>query len=205
MQTASIPLTVILCGSAVLMVSATLARLDVTPPDGAAVVADEGADGELERAPASLAGDLLVAAPDLQDPYFAGTTIYLLAHDDSGAVGLVLNRPRDTGERHLPLFDGGPVGHGTVVALVSDASRGIEVEPGVYASADLPILDSVLHGSTLGRVFIGYAGWGPGQLERELAGGAWQVAPASPEDVLGAPPLDVDVIEAPQQGCATPY
>ncbi len=197
MQSASVPLTVILCGSAVLMVSGTLARLDAEPPDqSVAAVGEEGIDGELEGEQASLAGDVLFAAPGLDDPYFAGTAIYLVAHDESGALGVVLNRPRDMGERDLKLFDGGPVGQDRVIALHDDPSRGVEVEPGIYAAADPSVIDDVLHGGTFGRVFVGYAGWGPGQLDRELAEGAWLVSEATAISVLG--------VRAPTD-CPTPY
>lgn len=197
MQTASLPLTVILCGSAVLMVSGTLARLDAAPPDDSgAMIVEEGLDGELEGEQSSLAGDVLFAAPNLDDPYFAGTAIYLVGHDESGAFGVVLNRPRDMRAREPQLFDGGPVGQNRVIALHADPSRGVEVEPGIYAAADPAVIDGVLSGRTAGRVFVGYAGWGPGQLDRELAEGAWLVSEASAVTVLGVrPPAD----------CPTPY
>ncbi len=193
MQTASLPLTVILCGSAVLMVSGTLTRLDVEDAmreQAAAAALDQGGDGEPERAAPSLKGDLLVAAPDLSDPYFAGTVIYLLAHDESGALGLVINRPRDVSDGRFTIYEGGPVAVPRVLTLHSDPHRGMEIEPGVYVAADSTIVDDVLKGAVPGRVFVWYAGWGPGQLERELAEGAWSVAPAEAGDVLGVAPRD---------------
>lgn len=191
MQHASLPLTVILCGAAVLMVSGTLARLDVPPPALDEVAAEqliaeeEGADGEQEGACPSLAGDVLFAAPGLDDPYFGGTAIYLVAHDESGALGVVLNRPRDPGNNGVPIFEGGPVGQDRVVVLHADPTRGVEVEPGIYVAADPSIIEAVIHGDTFGKVFVGYAGWGPGQLERELSEGAWLVSEASGATVLG--------------------
>lgn len=191
MQHASLPLTVILCGAAVLMVSGTLARLDVPPPAADEVAAqqliadEEGADGELEGDHPSLAGDVLFAAPGLDDPYFGGTAIYLVAHDESGALGVVLNRPRDTNNNEAPIFEGGPVGRDRVVVLHDDPARGVEVEPGIYVAADPSIIEAVIHGDSFGKVFVGYAGWGPGQLERELSEGAWLVSEASGVTVLG--------------------
>lgn len=200
MQHASIPLTVILCGAAVLMVSGTLARLQVAPPSPDELVAetlladDEGEDGEAEGDGASLAGDVLFAAPALDDPYFGGTAIYLVAHDESGALGVVLNRPRDLGGNEAPIFEGGPVGRDRVVVLHDDAARGVEVEPGIYAAADPSIIEAVIHGDTLGKVFVGYAGWGPGQLERELSEGAWLVSDATAVTVLGVRPTWSSVV-----------
>lgn len=194
MQSASVPLTILLCGSAVLMVSGTLTRLDVEEAMEARAAAlaadvgqDEGQDGELEGETLPLAGEMLVAVPTMEDPYFAGTQIYLLAHDESGALGLVVNRPRPSSDDRFTIYEGGPVAQVRVLALHEDPRRGVQVEPGIYAAADSSVIDDVLHGEVRGRVFIGYAGWGPGQLEREMAEGAWTVAPASDVDVFGAP------------------
>lgn len=175
-----------LCGAAVLMVTGTLARLEVAPPAPVDLLAsDEDFEGELEGEPLFLAGDVLFAAPGLEDRYFAGTAIYLVAHDESGAFGVVLNRPRDRSNLEVPLFEGGPVGRDRVVVLHDDASRGVEVEPGIYAAADPSLIEDVIHGDAFGKVFVGYAGWGPGQLERELAEGAWLVSEATGVTVLG--------------------
>lgn len=195
MKDAPISLTVMLCGSAVLMVSGTLTRLDVeealearswlTAPAEAA--ADQGQDGELEGEAPSLSGDLLVAVPGLDDPYFADTVIYLLAHDESGALGVVLNQPRVVSDDRYTVYEGGPVALGRVLALHDQPNRGAEIEPGVYVAAEGGIVQEILQGQARGRVFIGYAGWGPGQLERELAEGAWRVAPGGATDLFGAP------------------
>ena len=202
MKDAPISLTVMLCGSAVLMVSGTLTRLDVeealearswlTAPAPAEAVADQGQDGELEGEAPSLSGDLLVAVPGLDDPYFADTVIYLLAHDESGALGVVLNQPRVVSDDRYTIYEGGPVAQGRVLALHDQPNRGAEIEPGVYVAAEGGIVQEVLQGQARGRVFLGYAGWGPGQLERELSEGAWRVAPGSATDLFGAPDEHAD-------------
>lgn len=202
MKDAPISLTVLLCGSAVLMVSGTLTRLDVeealearswlAAPEVDEATTDEGQDGELEGEAPFLTGDLLVAVPGLDDPYFADTVIYLLAHDESGALGVVLNQPRVVSDDRFTIYEGGPVAMGRVLALHDQPNRGAEIEPGVYVAADGYIVDEILHGQARGRVFLGYAGWGPGQLERELAEGAWRVAPGSAADVFGAPSEHAD-------------
>jgi putative transcriptional regulator len=155
-----------------------------------------------------LRGRLLVAAPPLVDPNFDRTVVYLLEHGSEGALGLVLNRPGDTELREaLPdwsalaaeppvVFAGGPVSPESVIALarseVTDEREGwVPVGNGVgtvdlaRAPEDVPV---VLEGV---RVFVGYAGWAPDQLEEELEHGAWFVVDADLDDVFGAHPRDL--------------
>ncbi len=144
--------------------------------------------------PGTLAGSLLVATPLLADPSFTRTVVLLVDHDSTGAVGVVLNRP---GERPLqevaePLagaaaapaqvFLGGPVSPDLTVCL--------SAAPGLAAWTVLDLTDPPEMTGPL-RVFQGYAGWGPGQLEREVAEGAWWVLPASPQDVFCADPAQL--------------
>jgi putative transcriptional regulator len=149
----------------------------------------------------SMKGRLLVAAPGLSDPNFARTVVLLLEHSDAGALGLVLNRPSDTGvgealpewaplAAHPPVvFVGGPVAPATAVCLGrarADApTAGWEPVLDRVGTVDLnghpadlfPPVDEV-------RVFAGYAGWAGGQLEAEIAGGGWFVVDAEPDDAL---------------------
>ncbi len=135
----------------------------------------------------SLAGKLLVALPVLRDGIFDRTVVLLLNHDAEGAVGVVLNRPTTT---HLgdplpswePLaaepavvFVGGPVQPELAIAI----GRQGDVIDTVDLDSD-PALAQV--GSV--RVFAGYAGWSPGQLEDELAQQAWVVVDARPDDAF---------------------
>lgn len=156
----------------------------------------------------SLAGRLLVALPVLVDPNFARTVVLVLAADaDDGAIGVVLNRPSqtDVGEP-LPgwerlaaspgvVFVGGPVGATAAIGVARSTGLGsgdgwspvvgqlgtidLGTDPDEVASSG--VIDVV-------RVFSGYAGWGPGQLEEEIAEGAWLVVDAAPDDVLCADP-----------------
>ena len=154
--------------------------------------------------PASLRGRLLVATPVLRDGTFDRTVILLLEHGVDGAVGVVLNRPSDLdlagplpewrGAAAEPgvVFVGGPVAQGGAICLgraASVAATGWEAVVGPVGVVDLsrPAAD-VLGLVEEVRVFTGYAGWGTGQLEGELAAGAWLVVAAEPDDALSAAP-----------------
>ena len=149
----------------------------------------------------SLRGQLLVASPSLLDPNFRRTVILVLEHDDEGTVGLVLNRPSETtvADAIPPLTElvapadvvsvGGPVQPDAVSVLAEwddpDAAASIVfAEIGaIPAEAEL---EDVVAVTRRRRVFAGYAGWSPGQLEMELTEPSWIVAPAEPDDVFGS-------------------
>jgi putative transcriptional regulator len=146
----------------------------------------------------SLRGHLLIAGPSLLDPNFWRTVVLVGDHSEEGALGIVLNRSSETPvEEALPeltllaedlgaVHVGGPVQPSAVVVLADF------VDPD---AAETLVLDSVgflpseVEPDTLGelrraRVYAGYAGWGPGQLDGELEEGSWIVEPARPEDVF---------------------
>jgi putative transcriptional regulator len=138
-----------------------------------------------------LPGRLLVAAPLLSDPNFTRTVVLVLQHDEEGALGVVLNRPsEDDLGLHLPswgpsaceppfVFVGGPVEPSVAIGLEQ-----AEAPPEPTALPGVGMLDFDRDPAAAGpvRVFSGYAGWGPGQLEDELAEGAWLVVAAEPDD-----------------------
>lgn len=147
-------------------------------------------------------GRLLVATPMLGDDNFLRTVILLLEHGDEGAVGVVLNRPsplevleplpewrRLTPEPEV-VFVGGPVSRNSVIALARGRPDDIPDgtwEPiiGALGVVDLAQDPDVLGGGvTAVRVFAGYAGWGPDQLESEIVEGAWFVVDAHVDDVF---------------------
>jgi putative transcriptional regulator len=152
----------------------------------------------------SLAGRLLVAAPEMRDPRFVESVIYVVRHDDAGAMGVVVNRP--VGE--LPLARllersglsseslqgtllahwGGPVesGKGLVLHTPDYRTEGtVVVKERVALTASRKILEAMATSSGPRRSLfvLGYAGWGAGQLEDELARGSWVTASAD-ESVL---------------------
>lgn len=166
-------------------------------------------------AESSLTASLLIAMPQLQDPNFERTVMMIVQHDDEGTFGLVLNRPVDMSARELcaaldmhwggdpeaPLHWGGPVQPQTGWMLfahtdVSAASVDEEVEAdstalcdGIFFAGSLNVLRTVAEdppGDV--RLFLGYAGWGPGQLEGEMAQGVWLTAPTSREAVFDVEP-----------------
>src|SRR4029453_1886065 len=144
----------------------------------------------------SLAPTLLVAMPQLQDPNFSKSVVLLCEHREEGAMGLGINRCTDTraativkldpplaneGESGLPVWIGGPVdpARGWLL-LAENLGGGIEGRPGLYLSASRDLLRRRLETSSLAdrcRFLVGYAGWGPRQLDSELAASAWLTVP----------------------------
>ncbi|HWB01255.1 MAG TPA: YqgE/AlgH family protein [Pirellulales bacterium] len=142
--------------------------------------------------PPSLQGHLLVAAPELRDPNFYHTVVLLVQHGQQGALGLVLNRPTEATlsgvwkqvsdadcRRDDPMHIGGPV-EGPLMALhMLPAHSENEVLPGLHFCASRENLEQLVLTGGEARFFAGFAGWGAGQLEGELAEGAWRTVPAS--------------------------
>jgi putative transcriptional regulator len=150
----------------------------------------------------TLAGSFLVARHVLKDPNFRRTVVLLLQHGAAGAFGLVVNRPADvSGALPFPVFRGGPCPaegllmlHGQDDWVEPDEENPSQVAPGVFlgdAACLERATESPTDGATRYRVFVGYAGWGPGQLEGELASGAWAVARADGELLFDVPPGDL--------------
>ena len=153
-------------------------------------------------------GRFLVASPRLPDPRFAHTVVLLLEYDETGALGLVINRPtqlslRDALVNPLPksaghvVFSGGPVEHQRLIALLRSpaAVDGAEhVFGDVHASASMDTLRRMLerdgHAADV-QTYVGYAGWSPGQLDAEIARGDWIVTPADAASIFDTPPGDV--------------
>ena len=154
--------------------------------------------------PETLRGQLLVATPPLVDPNFDRSVVLLLEHGEEGALGIILNRPTDASlvavmpewHRHASapgvVFSGGPVAPEAVIAL---ARGGYDAAPGwVSVLGGIGTVDVGLDPSDLEfelselRVFVGYAGWGPGQLEAELDQEAWFVVATTPNDPFATDP-----------------
>ncbi len=157
-----------------------------------------------------LAPALLIAMPQLRDPNFFRSVVLLCEHGPGGAMGFVVNRPTETraaeavamepplsGDSGMRLWTGGPVEqHRGFLLLGDDPGRGDseEITVGFHLTASLAVLRDLLEatperlGHTRARLLLGYAGWGPGQLDNELAESSWLMAPADPALVFETPP-----------------
>ena len=146
----------------------------------------------------SLAGHFLVARPVLRDPNFHRSVVLLLQHGSVGAFGLVVNRKAKVTGLPFPVFVGGPckseglmILHGHLEWVErAEELKTRQVAPGIFIGdagslkrISEPPPDAVLRY----RLFTGNAGWGPGQLEAELATGAWSVTAASGEFLFDTP------------------
>jgi putative transcriptional regulator len=152
----------------------------------------------------STRGRLLVATPVIGDPNFDRTVILMIEHTDDGALGVVLNRATDVElPGHVPgwdllaaapavVFAGGPVEPEAVICLGSVRGSAPAWWHPIVGPVGVLELDQDPSevGDSIGalRLFAGYAGWGPGQLEGELDGAAWFVVDAEPTDVLADEP-----------------
>ncbi|MEZ5402361.1 MAG: YqgE/AlgH family protein [Bryobacteraceae bacterium] len=158
------------------------------------------AKAETHADPRDLAkGRLLIAARDLADPNFAETVVLLTGYGPDGAAGLVITRPSrltiaDLFERtesprgEERVWRGGPVQRTGMLALLR-AKRGPEgaqtVLPGIHLLTSRESLETAL-GTSEGtlKVFLGYAGWGGGQLEHEVELGTWHILNPRPDDIF---------------------
>lgn len=166
----------------------------------------------------SLTGRLLVATPALADPNFDRAVVLLLDHDEEGSLGVVLNRPTPVDVADIlegwgelagtpgVVFQGGPVSLDSALGVaVIPGDEAVSAAAGSRAGRQDPVGFRRVHGaiglvdleappellaSALGslRIFAGYSGWGPGQLETELADGAWYVVESEPGDVSSPDP-----------------
>jgi putative transcriptional regulator len=171
---------------------------------------DKAAQPPAKRSPAypiaitqPAAGVVLVASRQMLDQRFQHTVILLLAHDDTGTMGLIINRPTDLsladalpdlgakGAGHR-LFFGGPVALNTLMFLVRNPvplAQTTRVLDDIYVSSDRGTLEQLLgkRKATVLRLYFGYAGWGPGQLDAELASGSWQLFQADADTLFQEP------------------
>ena len=146
-----------------------------------------------------LTGQFLVASPAILDPNFRRAVVFITAHSDEGAVGLILNRRSDATvgdavpqlapvtDLDDPVYVGGPVNPEGVAVLAEFHDPD---EAGVVVIEDIGFVavddegDRVATQLGRARVFAGYAGWGPGQLEAELERDDWIIEPATADDVF---------------------
>lgn len=156
-----------------------------------------------------LTNQFLIAMPTLEDPNFTRTVTYVCAHNQEGAMGIVINRPLniELGEvlaqmqlesddpqvNARQVFQGGPVhrDRGFIIHRPArDWGSTIKVTDQIAISTSREILAAISQGAGPDDVLIalGYAGWGAGQLEREMAQNAWLSGPANLDIIFRAPP-----------------
>lgn len=157
-----------------------------------------------------LDGQFLIAMPGMEDGNFARAVVYICAHSDAGAMGFIINRPQPISfvdvllhlkmldqhdaimlpepTRAFPILSGGPVETGRGFVLHSDdfvSESSIPVSDDISLTATLDVIRAISEGRGPARatMLLGYAGWGAGQLENEIAGNGWLNCPAS-EDMI---------------------
>ena len=170
------------------------------------ILATLGAVNASAQTPAG--GMFLVATAEQRDPRFAESVILLLNYGREGATGIIVNRPTWVEPEALfpddaffrryrgAVYFGGPVARTSAIFLIRDGpmADGEPVVDGIFITADVDELRQNLPATAderTVRVYAGYSGWGPEQLDREIAAGAWQVAPASADRVFTAEPVEL--------------
>jgi putative transcriptional regulator len=158
--------------------------------------------------PEVIAPGFLLAMPQLRDPNFRRTVVFMSAHGEEGAMGFVVNRVLPatvrevleglgipwSGPDDVPVWGGGPVMPQSGWLLFENESPRVpgeakEVLPGLWLSASIDTLRALAKKPPRRfRLLLGYSGWGAGQLENELAEGAWMLAPPDPDLIFDAPP-----------------
>ena len=165
--------------------------------------------GDFGHMDQSLRGNYLIAGRHLQDPNFYRAVVLIVEHNESGSMGFVLNRPTDVEIRKAlsehfsvpeaadPVYFGGPVEPSALFLIHDDAGQSEEelpVVPGLFLGANADTFEAIVttaaEAGTHYRVFSGCAGWGPEQLESELARGDWYLAPADPEAIFHGDPYE---------------
>ena len=153
-----------------------------------------------------LTGKILIALPGMGDPRFANAVVLVCAHSPDGGMGLIINKPTDDlrmrdlldqlsiapgeGLRDLPVHFGGPVEHGRGFVLhdagYTSAINTLDISEAFAMTATLDILEDLAEGGGPSKALIalGYAGWGPGQLEEELAQNGWLTCDADADLVF---------------------
>ncbi|MBB44184.1 MAG: hypothetical protein CMM44_10530 [Rhodospirillaceae bacterium] len=154
-----------------------------------------------------LSGQLLIAMPQMEDPRFSRTVIYICAHTEEGAMGIILNRfaeninfcdlmeqlnlPVLDKNENIPVHFGGPMetGRGFVLHsadFIEEAS--LLIEDGVALTATVDMLRAISNGTGPKNsiLALGYAGWAPGQLDEEIQANGWLSAPADFDIIFGS-------------------
>lgn len=164
--------------------------------------------------PLELTGKLLIAMPGMGDTGFDHSVIYVCAHSDDGAMGLIINKPAEdvsmtelvehldipaqseAALKNTPVCIGGPVEQGRGFVLHSPEYNSrihtLEVDGSFSMTATLDVLEDIASGEgpVQSLLMLGYSGWASGQLEDEIGRNGWLTGPASPDLIFGLPSED---------------
>ncbi len=158
----------------------------------------------------SLTGSFLLSTAQMPDPRFAEQVIYICSHGYEGAVGIAINKPNPLlsleevlrsnnlpvpDNLHAPVYLGGPVEQTSAFILYSSdyvTEQQIEVSSSVYLSRNTQVLEDIANGCGPEKFIfvVGYAGWGPGQLEQELVSQGWLTIPGLDSIIFDVPDED---------------
>lgn len=161
-----------------------------------------------EKVPSLVAPALLIAMPQVADPFFARSVIFLVHHDEGGSLGYIVNRPTEVrvtdvcrelgiawgGDPSMSVHFGGPVQAEVGVILcrapeLQVSPTALAVSPGLFVSSNRDDLRQVAGNPPAEfRLLLGYAGWGPGQIDGEVLRGDWLTAEADPRIVFSGEP-----------------
>lgn len=154
-----------------------------------------------------LSGKVLIAMPGMGDPRFEKAVIFLCAHSEDGAMGLIINKPADdvnftellerleiapvVGASSPAIYLGGPVEHARGFVLhssdYSTEAATLKVDDDFGMTATVEVLEDIAHGDgpQAALLALGYSGWGPGQLENEIAHNGWLIGDADSTIIFG--------------------
>jgi putative transcriptional regulator len=162
----------------------------------------------IENTSANLTNQFLIAMPSMADPFFARTVTYLCQHNEEGALGIIINRPlrltlKDIIEQmdidfhndalsDLPVYFGGPVQPERGFVLhepVGEWKSTLKISDSLWLTTSRDILEAISRGDGPHQLLLalGYAGWGEGQLEREMVENAWLNAEAEQSIIFNLP------------------
>lgn len=151
-------------------------------------------------------GSILISEPSLRDFYFRQSVILLAEHNEEGSFGLIINKPIEAKlnellkgfpKYNLPVFLGGPVKTDSIFFFHTreDVPGCLPVMEGLFWGGDLEIIREKLHDKQMLpheiRFFVGYAGWSPNQLDRELREKSWVLSQSTVTELFGADPVNL--------------
>ena len=151
-------------------------------------------------------GSILISEPSLRDFYFRQSVILLAEHNDEGTFGVIINKPIEAKLKdiikgftgyNLPVYLGGPVKTDSIFFLHTreDIEGSLPVMQGLYWGGDLDAIRAMLKNKTMSpseiRFFVGYSGWSPNQLDRELEEKSWVLSQTTVKEVINEHPEEL--------------